>query len=149
TSPTMAVRIACFRVRAREPSEAPMALETSLAPTPQAMKNPKAQARMSSRCPCSTMTCMAGIPCAGSAGDQDLQAAAYLLGVVGQVSDPVDDLVEEDDVDGGQFILDGEELGAYLHLQGVVVVLQPVQVADECLGEVDVAAAEARFQQVG
>ena len=39
---TMAMMIACFMVIALAPTDVPMALATSLAPTPQAIKNPKA-----------------------------------------------------------------------------------------------------------
>ena len=40
-SKTIAMRMACLMVIARAPTEVPMALATSLAPTPQAMKKPK------------------------------------------------------------------------------------------------------------
>ena len=40
-SNTIAMRTACLMVIARAPTEVPMALATSLAPTPQAMKKPK------------------------------------------------------------------------------------------------------------
>jgi len=43
-SKTIATTIACLMVSAREPTEVPMALATSLAPTPQAMKKPNMQA---------------------------------------------------------------------------------------------------------
>src|SRR5690606_25771661 len=41
---TIAIRMACLMVSAREPTDVPMALATSLAPTSQAMKKPNAQA---------------------------------------------------------------------------------------------------------
>ena len=47
----IATMIACLMVNAREPTEVPMALATSLAPTPQAMKKPNAQARIRSTKP--------------------------------------------------------------------------------------------------
>ena len=54
----MATRMACLMVSAFEPTEVPMALATSLAPTPQAMKNPNIQASISSSVPCSAMISM-------------------------------------------------------------------------------------------
>ena len=45
-SNTMAIKMACLIVRALEPTEVPIALATSFAPTPQAIKKPKAAAMM-------------------------------------------------------------------------------------------------------
>ncbi len=65
-----AMMIACLIVIAREPTEVPMALATSLAPTPQAMKKPKAAAMMSRVIPCSCMistnqsSLLSGLPAA-------------------------------------------------------------------------------------
>jgi hypothetical protein len=50
-----AIIIAYLMVIALEPTDVPMALATSLAPTPQAMKKPKRQARMIKVFACSAM----------------------------------------------------------------------------------------------
>src|SRR5690606_18529531 len=58
----MAITIACRMVKAREPTEVPMALATSLAPIPQAINTPKTQARISKMWPYSAITVMMCIP---------------------------------------------------------------------------------------
>ena len=96
----MAMRIACLMVSAREPTEVPMALATSLAPTPQAMKKPKRQARMSRTVPYSVISVIFstlldawfGLPLAGH---QQFQAVAYALGAVSDITNPFDDLIQE------------------------------------------------------
>src|SRR5690606_41316092 len=80
----MAIRIACLMVRAREPTEVPMALPTSSAPTPQAMKKPNRQASTSRTAPYSAVRVISQNsfgwkgdgPCAGH---DEAQALAHPL----------------------------------------------------------------------
>ena len=57
-SKIMAIIMACFKVMAPEPTEVPIALATSLAPTPQAIKTPNIMANISKICPYSFKTSM-------------------------------------------------------------------------------------------
>ena len=52
-SKIMAIIMACLIVMALEPTEVPIALATSLAPIPQAIKKPNKQARSKKLLPCS------------------------------------------------------------------------------------------------
>src|SRR5690606_34144470 len=99
----MATTMACLSVNTLEPTEVPMALETSLAPMPQAMNSPKTQARITSRSPCCAISSIRFLELDSgdrrhSACDQLVQLAADALGAVGEVADLFDDLVEEDHV---------------------------------------------------
>src|SRR5690606_17082119 len=104
----MAIRIACLMVRAREPTEVPMALATSLAPTPQAMKKPNRQARPIRTGPYaatrvtsqSSFELTYGDP---SAGQDYAQAVPCPLCPVRHITDPLDDLVGEHHVHRGQY----------------------------------------------
>ena len=57
-----AMMMACFNVRALEPTEVPMAFATSFAPIPQAMKRPNTQASVSSIKPCDAMISILDAP---------------------------------------------------------------------------------------
>ena len=85
-----------------------MALATSLAPMPQAMKKPKRQASISRIVPYSAIRVMVTVLCLGAfqsgyswplAGHKLFQAVSYALGTVCHVTDPFNDLIQKHDVD--------------------------------------------------
>ena len=100
----MAIRIAWVMVSAREPTEVPMALATSLAPMPQAMKKPNRQARARNSVPCWATISMTRF----LFGHQDLQAVAHSFRFVRQRAHQRQHAVVEHHVDRRQFALHPE-----------------------------------------
>src|SRR5690606_18336645 len=152
-SKTMAIRIACLMVRAREPTEVPMALATSLAPTPQAMKKPNRQASTSRMVPYSAIRVISqnsfGWKCDGpSAGHDDSQAVPYPLCPVRHITDPLDDLVGEHHVHRGQYGFALVERGPQFDLHLVGIMLDALQFIDQILHQLDLTACEAGFHQI-
>ena len=69
-SKTTAIKIACLMVIAFDPTEVPIALATSFAPTPQAIKKPNKQAKIMKISPCWAIISMKG-PLSGQSVSAD------------------------------------------------------------------------------
>src|SRR3990170_4978612 len=104
-SNTAAMTIACLIVTAPEPTDVPIAFATSFAPIPQAMNKPNRQARPMNISSCSTAV-------SPSVGEHQLQTAAHALRDVADLADPVDDVINEHDVNRRQFLFHIEQHAA-------------------------------------
>ena len=91
---------------------------------------------------------MPGSPGGVPPGSENLQAAADAFGTVGELPDPIDDLVEEDHIHRLEPILEIEQQPANGDLLVVGLLLENVQLADHVEHHVGSMAAEARLEQI-
>src|SRR5690606_3093390 len=144
--------MACLMVSAREPTDVPMALATSLAPTPQAMKKPNAQASTRSTKPYSEtkdikIYLLNQKGCWRSTRQQLFQTIADALGAVSHVTDPFDDLVEEHDVYRRQFLFQPVQFTTNRDLHAIGFALDFLELLDHAFDMCCFAPAEAGFEQ--